>query len=120
LLPAGAKEESGLLPKRERISGKGRIKELLTRKCYYFSSPLLKLIAEENNNMFPRWVVICSKRLGNAVARNRIRRVYQAAICKIRHNIVKNIDVVVVPRQENVSSAGLEQLLIRAVAGLRQ
>jgi ribonuclease P protein component len=63
-------------------------------------------------------VVVCSKRLGNAVVRNRIRRVYQATIYKIKNNIAKNIDIVVIPRQTCGSSSGLERSLNDCLARL--
>ncbi|MDD5594128.1 MAG: ribonuclease P protein component [Candidatus Margulisbacteria bacterium] len=120
-MPAAVeKEESGLLPKRERIVSRGRIKGLLKRKRFHFSSPLLNVVAEENNNSFPRWVVICSKRLGNAVVRNRTRRTTLAAISNIRLNINKNIDIVVIPKSTGLGSRALEVILTGSLAKINE
>ncbi|MBN3033112.1 MAG: ribonuclease P protein component [Candidatus Saganbacteria bacterium] len=109
-----------MLPKRERITDKNRIKGILNRKQYSYSSPTLKIIAEENNGSFPRWVVICPGRLGNAVVRNRIRRAYQAAISRIRRNVAKNIDIVIMPRETKVNCPTLIGLLTGALERLHR
>ena len=90
-----------MLPKRERIRSRERIKAILKTKQVHITSPLLNIIAEVNHESFPRWVVVCTKRLGQAVTRNRIRRVYLAAISKIRRNVNKNMDIIVFPMAAN-------------------
>ena len=87
-----------MLPKRERIGSRDRIKAIIKTKQVHINSPLLNIVADVNQGPHPRWVVICSKRLGGAVIRNRIRRVFNAAISNIRHKINKNMDYVVFPK----------------------
>lgn len=87
-----------MLPKRERITSRDRIKAIIKTKQVHITSPTLNIVAEVNQESFPRWVVICSKRLGNAVKRNRVRRIFNAAIANIRYNIGKKLDIVVFPK----------------------
>ncbi len=100
-----------MLPKRERIVSRDRIKAIIKNKQIHITSPTLNLAADVNHEGFPRWVVVCSKRLGNAVIRNRIRRVFNSVICNIRHKIGKNMDVVIFPK---VSTKSLDQSRIES------
>jgi ribonuclease P protein component len=112
LLRAGGKKAGiSLLPKRERITSRDRIKAIIKNKQVHITSPTLNLAADVNREPFPRWVVICSKRLGGAVQRNRIRRLFNAVICKIRHKINKKMDLVVFPK---VSGKAIERARIEA------
>jgi ribonuclease P protein component len=107
-----------LLPKRERISSRARIKAILKTKQIHITSPLLNIVAEVNHEPFPRWVVICTKRLGGAVRRNRVRRVFLAALSKIRHKIDKKMDIIIFPKATNavVTLGQVETALERSVA----
>ena len=105
---AEQKEENGLLPKKERIASNREIKGILNRKQFRFSSPLLNITAEENNGSVSRWVVVCSKRLGKAVVRNRIRRMVLSAVANIRHKINKNVDAVIFPKSMALKSGAYE------------
>lgn len=88
-----------MLPKRERITAGKEIKSILGRKQLTWSSPLLSFVAEENNFLYSRLAVVCSKRLGSAVVRNRTRRLVVNAFLKIRRNYTKNADIVIVPKK---------------------
>ena len=98
-MPAGAaKAGNCLLPSNERIRKNREIQAILKRRQLTFNSPLLRIVAELNQLKAPRLVVVCSKALGSAVTRNRIRRVIIGKYGDIRRKIGKNIDMVVFPR----------------------
>ncbi len=109
-----------MLPKRERITSRDRIKAIIKTKQVHKTSPLLNLIADVNQEAFPRWVVICSKRLGGAVQRNRIRRVFNAVISNIKHKVGKNIDIVIFPKvsADQLSKTRIESALLGVLGGL--
>lgn len=88
-----------MLPKGERIARNSEIKAIKAKRQLYYSSPLLSLYAIDNQLPSSRIKVVCSKRLGGSVVRNRVRRLIIAALLKIRRNINKNIDILVYPRQ---------------------
>ena len=110
-MSAAEEQKAGisLLPKRERITSRDRIKAILRIKQVHITTPLLNIVAEVNHGSFPRWVVICTKRVGNAVQRNRIRRLFISAIARIRHKINKNIDIIVFPKVFN-RKLGVDQV----------
>lgn len=93
-----AKEEKGLLPKRNRIKSEKEIKELSRTKQFHITSQLFSIIAGENHLGRPRITVICRKVIGNAVKRNWARRKVIAECLKIWRNNGKNIDILVYPR----------------------
>lgn len=107
-----------MLPKKERISNGGRIKEILNRKELTFYSPLLHVIAKENEVNYSRLVVICTKKHGNAVVRNRIRRTFLEAYSRIRHKINKNIDLVIIPMVSRIETKMCHNELIKAIESL--
>lgn len=87
-----------MLPKSARLSSEREIRQTIKDKQYESKSPLLYLVANDNSLDESRLAVVIPKKLGKAVARNRVRRVFQAAFANIRHKIAKNIDLVVFPR----------------------
>ena len=89
-----------MLPKKERIKKGSEIKEIIRSKTNSFSTPLLYLLAKENSGNHNRLAIICSKKLGKAVVRNKIRRVLMQAYLKNKHIIKKNNDIVIIPRSE--------------------
>ena len=114
LLPAdGEKEGIGLLPKRERITREREIKQILNRRSFHFSSSLLYFVADDNNKPYSRLAVVCSRRLGMAVRRNRVRRVIFGVFSRIRPNIGRNVDIVIVPRTAKVSARLCEDEIIK-------
>ncbi len=87
-----------MLPKRERITKNREIKGILKRKRIHFSSPLLYVAGEENQETCSRLAVVCSSRLGGAVVRNKTKRAILAAYSRIRYNLAKNCDFVILAR----------------------
>lgn len=87
-----------MLPRRERLVKGREIKRILSDKQFRFSSPLLYIAGELNSLPYSRVVVVCSRKLGGAVIRNRVRRTVLAAFYKIRHKIRQNMDLVLLPK----------------------
>lgn len=87
-----------MLPRQNRISSGSEIKDILQSKQIKANTLLLSCFAKTNNFQDFRLAIICKKRLGNAVVRNRLRRRISAACLKIMHNNAKNIDLVVIPK----------------------
>ena len=87
-----------MLPKSARLSSEREIRQTIKDKQYESKSPLLYLVANDNSLDESRLAVVIPKKLGRAVTRNRLRRLFQAAFARIKHKIAKNIDMVVFPR----------------------
>jgi len=79
---------------------------------------LLRAVMAENQQSVPRILVITSKKLGGAVQRNRIRRVLYGFFNKIKHNINKNIDIVLFPRPMDLKDRTVKARLCREFVGL--
>jgi len=103
-----------LLPKKERSLSGREIKQILKDKQYKYSSTLLSMAAQEKSKENPRLVVVCSKALGNAVKRNRTRRVVIQAYQNIWHNNAKKYDMVIIPRRANLAVSDYENDLKKA------
>ncbi len=93
------------LPKSQRIKTSGEF------KCCYDGSRAgdghLLLFATSNELDLVRVGVSVSKKHGNAVARNRKKRLLREAFRLVQHDLPSGVDFVVVPRQGN--SAGLRE-----------
>jgi len=95
-----------LLPKRLKLTDSNEIKKILKQRQITYSTPLAQIVAKPGATPNPRIVVVCKKKLGSAVIRNRTRRLAQAAFKKIVDLKGKNLDVVVFPRK---TEEGLER-----------
>ena len=62
-------------------------------------SPMLVTYCNKNFVKHTRIGITCSKKIGNAVARNRARRIIRAAMQKILPNNVGGFDIVFVARK---------------------
>lgn len=69
---------------------------------------LISVLIRESANK-SRLGMIVSKKFGNAVSRNRIKRVIREAFNKVVINKVNNIDIVVIPRPIAIQ-AGLAEI----------
>lgn len=105
-----------MLPKGERINKGADINRILKKKQFHFSSPLLRIIAEENHNCCSRLVVICSGKLGGSVQRNRVKRIITAMYSRNKHKIAKNMSFVAIPRTVDVDVRTLENDLIKGLS----
>jgi ribonuclease P protein component len=82
--------------------------------------PLIVLIASENQLSITRVGVAAGKRVGNAVYRNRAKRLMRAAAREVLPNIKTGWDLIIIARKPIIQSKmpqvrdALEQLLKRA------
>ena len=88
-----------MLPKRSRLAVGREIKETLKEKQYSGGGPLLSFVARDNSRRGSRVTIVVPRGIGNAVARNRARRVFAAAFSKISDNLAKNVDIVLYPKR---------------------
>lgn len=84
-----------MLPKRERLSSERDIKAVLATRQYIYNSPLLRFVARDNLLESSRAAVVAPKKLGKAVRRNRLRRVFKAAFSFLE--IRRGVDIVLFP-----------------------
>ena len=68
-------------------------------KGKYASSPLLVTYVLKNKCGFNRVGITTSKKIGNAVKRNRARRILRASFAGLNENLAGNFDVVFVARK---------------------
>ena len=82
--------------------------------------PLIVLVALENQLSITRVGVTAGKRVGNAVKRNRAKRLMRAAARVLHPNIKKGYDIIIIARKPIIQSkmpqvrAALQGLLERA------
>lgn len=62
-------------------------------------------IAAKSRNKRSRLGAIVSSKFGNAVKRNRIRRIFQEAFRAAGKNLKQNLDIVIIPRHRVVDSS---------------
>lgn len=77
-------------------------------KGKYFSSGLLVSYVLKNRCKLTRFGITTSKKIGNAVKRNRARRVIRASLANIRENLPKGFDIVFVARKNTASAKSYE------------
>lgn len=103
-----------MLRKDERIRSGTRINEIRKKRQFHYSSTLLQFIAAEGTSD-TRLAVICSKYLGNAAKRNRIKRLLRAAFRRNKHNIAKKIDIVIIVKRQQLCDGDYEKELNRFI-----
>jgi len=89
-----------LSPKRLHLA---RLQDRKTRKELFTSgnkavSSLMVLYFQENSIGKPRYAVYASKKLGSAVQRNRIKRVFREALFSKKKEL-KGYDFIIIPRE---------------------
>ena len=81
-----------MLPKENRIRDDKEIRRIIRNKQIHRTSSLLELFAEPSDQN--RILVICSKKFGSAVRRNRIRRVLAGLLLEKWRNSNKKFNFV--------------------------
>ncbi|MBI5399699.1 ribonuclease P protein component [Candidatus Saganbacteria bacterium] len=110
-----------MLPKRLRLTSDREIKEIISTKVHRIHTPLFSFSARPNGLSYSRMAVVTSRKIGIAVVRNRLRRLFKAAFLKIYDKNVKNYDIVLFPkslaadRKPKVLSRYLEEALIKGI-----
>ena len=108
-----------MLPKRERLAREREIKGVIRTKQHTGRSPLLYLVAKDNNLQFSRIAVVAPKRLGNSVERNRIRRRLRAVFAGLKQKMETCVDLVVYP-QGGLSRIGHGELVSSFMSALKK
>lgn len=85
---------------RESLTG-GDFKRIL-REGRKISGTVGSAIVLNSRSGKSRLGAIVSGKIGNAVKRNRIRRIFQEAFRAARINLVQKLDIVIIPRQKAV------------------
>lgn len=86
-----------MLPRAHRLRRNAEIRHV-RRSGHRRSHPLLLLFAAENNRASARFAIAVSRRVGNAVVRNRIRRRIREAIRQHLDNVQPGWDFLFVAR----------------------
>lgn len=107
------------MKKEERIR-KGYEFKKIFEKGKAYPHQLATVYFLENTKSRPRVGVLTSKRLGKAVFRNRIRRLFKEGFRQIKDKIKDSVDVVIIPRARSKElslkqiSQGLEEVFKKA------
>lgn len=94
MLPGGR----STFPKRARLRKRPEFKTL-ARKGGKTHTPHFVVITQENDRCETRLGVTVSSKVGNAVVRNRVKRVLRELFRRYRHEIRPNKDVLIIARK---------------------
>jgi ribonuclease P protein component len=101
------------LPRAFRLSKRGDFQRAYRRRCSAADGVLL-VFGHANGLPFPRLGLSVSRKVGNAVARNRWKRRIREAFRLAREHLPAGIDLVVIPRAEaEPPLSDLRQSLVR-------
>ena len=104
-----------MLPRAHRLRRNAEIRHV-RRSGHRCSHPLLLLFTQDNNRASARFAITVSRRVGNAVARNRVRRRIREAIRQHLENVPPGWDFLFVAR--GGAAVASYQELAEAVAEL--
>jgi ribonuclease P protein component len=86
-----------VLPRSARIRSGADFTRIFTRKTRV-SDRWLTLYGTTNTTGLPRLGLAVGRRVGNAVRRNRLKRLIREAFRQVRHDLPPGMDYIVVPR----------------------
>jgi ribonuclease P protein component len=84
-------------PKRVRLLSRGDFRLVYERRCW-LGDDMLRLAGELNDLPHPRLGLSVSRQVGNAVCRNRWKRLIREAFRLVRQELPTGLDFIVVPR----------------------
>ncbi|MBU0629910.1 MAG: ribonuclease P protein component [Candidatus Margulisbacteria bacterium] len=99
-----------MLPKKARLSKE--VKRVLEKQELRINTPLFTLVARKNFLGLNRVAVVCSKKVGNAVKRNRIRRKI-AMSYQNTFNIGEKYDMVFIARPNEAEIKKYREQIVR-------
>lgn len=106
------------LPKGRRLHLERDFQRVFARRCCV-GDKVLAVFVDRNGLEYSRLAVVASRRLGKAVARNRIKRLIREAFRVLQHDLPGGLDIICVPKRTETPSlsayqAALPRLLDRA------
>jgi ribonuclease P protein component len=110
--------KEGLRPE-ERIRKKNEFSSLYKNGCRY-RGRYFNLVYLSNDLSFSRMAVVASKKVGNAVERNRIKRRLRALFRRNKGELEEALDLLIITKPEirELTGAGLKACYLEAVASL--
>ena len=84
-------------PKQMRLRSRGEFRRVYERRCSV-GDDLLRLVGELSELPHPRIGLSVSRQLGNAVARNRWKRLLRESFRLSREKLPEGLDFIVIPR----------------------
>ncbi|MCK4850283.1 MAG: ribonuclease P protein component [Phycisphaerae bacterium] len=109
----GGRESKLRLRRRQRIVSGRRFSQIYAQRCSV-ADPALIVYAQPNELGFSRVGLSVSRKNGNAVRRNRIRRLLREAFRLSQYDVPKGFDYVLIPRQPGPDS--LEEYRVSLLA----
>ncbi len=110
-----------MLPKNARLTTTKDIERVIKQKQFSFNSSSFNLYARLNNLPVSRLAISASRKVGNAVKRNSIRRRIKAEFYLKREAFNSGMDIIVFPRKSGKESKSdlLREDMLRAIEYLR-
>lgn len=96
-------------PRQQRIKNKAEFGAVLERGEKYVCSSFILLVIE-TENAYPRLGVVVSKRIGNAVVRNRVKRSFREIFRQLSFQDQMNQRDIVFIARRNVNAISFEEL----------
>ena len=87
-----------MLSRRYRLSDDKAIRAVLRLKQWRGDGALLSFVAKENKGENSKLAVVTPKKLGNAVTRNRLKRLCCSAFLAIAAKLPRKLDLVLFPK----------------------
>lgn len=95
-----------------RLRGESEVREARAKGKAYADGPLVaRIVANEIEPPQNRYAVVAGKRVGNAVQRNRTKRLVREALRKLHPTLHQGHDIVVVVRGTTTDLTGLDVAL---------
>jgi len=101
--------------KSQRIVSREDFDKVLSGKCFVCKG-MLRLYAAQNNIEMPRFGISVSKAVGNAVVRNRLKRLAREAFRRHQHEIGPNFDYILIITQKKPNNKAKNNTIFKESA----